>query len=131
MGDEFGAGIRKIAGGTNPRPIADLPSAWRPSMKRKSEKTPNLGQPRLRIGLAQLDQAFDVVGLEHHEAEHVVRAGLAGAETACEKAKGAWQLRLVGVRQPPQILRRPEHEQFDAAEAVAVRRRQPRYEVVD
>src|SRR5262245_5811132 len=118
-GDEFEVGIQKFAGGANSLAIEDLPRGWRPSMKSQSEKTPNLGEPCLRIGLAQLDQPFDIVGLEHHEAQHVVRAGLAGAETACEKAKGARQIRFIGVRQSPQVLRRPEHEQFDAPEAVA------------
>lgn len=53
-----------------------------------AKEAPNLREPLFRIGLTQLDKPFDVVGLKHHQAQHVVRARLSGAQAAREKPEG-------------------------------------------
>ena len=93
--------------------MSGLPDSW-------IHERPNIVQPPHRVFLAQLDQPPDVVVLEHHQAQHVVRARLARAEAARQKPERARQLRLVFVGEPAQIHRGPQHQQIDVAKAVAL-----------
>src|SRR5690606_41597363 len=71
----------------------------------------DLLRPRLRIRLAHLDQAAQVVGLEHDHAERVGAEGLPGAERAGEEAERTRQAGLVVPGEAAQVAGRPEHEQ--------------------
>src|SRR5688572_33075534 len=69
------------------------PTRWRvtrPSVSTSvivSEELTDVGDPRGRVFLPQCDQPSDVVALEHHQAQHVVRARFARTETAREEAE--------------------------------------------
>ena len=71
-----------------------------------------------RVRLAKLDQPLDVIRLEHHQAEHVVRPCLPRAEAAREETERLRQVRFIGVRQSSEIFRRPHHQQLDRPQSL-------------
>ena len=84
------------------------------------QEPPDLRKPRRRVRLADLDQPPHVVALEHHQAQHVVRLRLTRAEPTCQETKRARQLRFEVVRQPPEVLRRTQHQQIDVPQPRAL-----------
>ena len=83
-----------------------------------STESREVGAAFLRVRFAKLQQSLHVIRLEHHEAEHVVRARLARAEAARQETEPFRQLGLVGIRQSAEIFRRPHDQQIDRPQAL-------------
>src|SRR5262245_51082359 len=61
--------------------------------------------------LAELEQALQVVGLEHDQADQVVRARLLGPEPARQEAERARQAGLVLVREASEVARGAQQQE--------------------
>jgi hypothetical protein len=81
--------------------------------RRPIQKSIDLLAPRLGVGFSEVHQAPGVIRLEHDQAQGVRAFGLASAETASGKAKGARQPRLEVGCEAPEIFRRAKDEGFD------------------
>jgi hypothetical protein len=81
------------------------------------------GRTGMGVRLAEIDEARDVVGLKHQQAEEVVRADFAAAQPADQEPETAWKVGFELVGQPAQILRWAKHQQVDVLQPAARLRR--------
>src|ERR1051325_11019343 len=88
----------------------------------RAEEEAQLVEARVDVALADLDEAAEVVRLEHQERDEVGRLGLLRAEGARDHLDVARQVALVLGREAPEILRRAQYAEVDGLEAVALAR---------
>ena len=106
------------AHGVNPYLHAPADAAPGCALSVVSQKLQDLCAPCLRVGLSDLHQFLEIVGLEEYEAQEVGAARLFRSQSAREEAKCLGQVGLVLVREPPQVLGGPKRQQANRPEAV-------------
>src|SRR5436305_6464494 len=86
--------------------------------------------PLLGVGLADVHQRLQVVGLEHQHGEEVRGVALLAAQAAREQAEALRQPGLVGDRELAEVDRGAEHQDVDRAVGAALGRRDLRDQLV-